>query len=140
MRAQHLKREGDGATPQGRFRIRRILYRPDRVRRPISVFRTERLREADGWCDQPGSGSYNRQVRLPFRERSERMWRDDQLYDIVVELDHNFRPRIQGRGSAVFVHLMHPHKSPTQGCVALKPRDLKLLLRALSSIATIEIR
>ncbi|MFD2676495.1 L,D-transpeptidase family protein [Camelimonas lactis] len=140
MRPQGLKTEGDGVTPQGRFHVRRIFYRADRVKRPLTSLPATPLRRSDGWCDTTGAGVYNRHVRLPCRYGCEQMWRDDHLYDIVMEIDHNHRPRIQGRGSAVFIHLMRPDRTPTQGCVALRPRDLRLLLRHISPETVIDIR
>ncbi len=140
LRPQALKTEGDGVTPQGRFRARKIFYRADRVKRPITTLPVAPLRRTDGWCDSAGAGAYNRHVKLPCKYGCEHMWREDHLYDLVVEINHNLRPRIQGRGSAVFIHLMHPGRSPTQGCVALRPRDLRLLLRLISPETVIEIR
>ncbi len=54
--------------------------------------------------------------------------REDRLYDIIIEIDHNTRPRVAGRGSAVFVHVARPGFGPTAGCIALRPRDLKTLV------------
>jgi hypothetical protein len=70
----------------------------------------------------------------------DRLWRDDPLYDLVIELDHNTRPRIAGRGSAVFIHLAREGFLPTAGCVALRGDDLRRLLPRLRKNAAIEIR
>jgi L,D-peptidoglycan transpeptidase YkuD (ErfK/YbiS/YcfS/YnhG family) len=87
-----------------------------------------RTRPDDGWCDDPQHRRYNRNVRLPFAASHERMWRDDELYDIVIEIGWNDRPAIRGRGSAVFAHLARPGYTPTEGCVALSRRDMVRLL------------
>ena len=58
------------------------------------------------------------------------MWRDDHLYDVVGVLDWNLRPRVRGKGSAIFLHLARPGYAPTAGCIALQPRHLALLLAA----------
>ena len=48
----------------------------------------------------------------------------------LIEIDHNARPRIAGRGSAVFLHLARPGYGPTAGCVSMKqPAMLRLLER-----------
>ena len=60
------------------------------------------------------------------------MWREDRLYDVVGILDYNIRPRVRGRGSAIFLHLARPDLSPTQGCVALGAEDMRRLLSRLS--------
>jgi len=129
------KREGDGRTPAGTWRIRRLLYRPDHGQRPVTRLPAAPLRKGDGWCDEPSDRRYNRAVRLPLggtRPVShERMWRDDDVYDLVLVLDHNTRPRVAGRGSAVFVHLARPDFAPTAGCVALRRADLVRLLARL---------
>ncbi len=123
-----LKREGDGATPLGRFKLRRVYFRPDRVARPGSPLPVRPTRSADGWCDAPGDRNYNRPVTHPYPASAERMWRDDQLYDIVVVLGYNDVPRIRGRGSAVFLHVARPDLAPTEGCIALRRADLAKLL------------
>jgi L,D-peptidoglycan transpeptidase YkuD (ErfK/YbiS/YcfS/YnhG family) len=126
------KREGDGGTPAGRFRLQQVLYRADRVARPVALLPRRRLRRDDGWCDDPASPSYNRCVRLPFAAGHERLWREDGLYDIIVVTDHNTRPRIRGRGSAVFFHLARPDLAPTAGCIAVSRPDMRRLLPRLS--------
>lgn len=82
----------------------------------------------DGWCDEAGDRNYNRPVRLPYPASHEAMRRTDNLYDVVVVLSHNQRPRSQGRGSAIFLHLADPEGKPTAGCVALSRRDMETVL------------
>ncbi len=122
------KREGDGASPRGIFTLRRVLYRADRVTRPVTGLPVRALREQDGWCDAAGDRNYNRTVTHPYPASAERLWREDGLYDIVVVLDHNERPRIQGRGSAIFMHVARAGCRPTEGCIALSLKDLRKVL------------
>ena len=124
------KAEGDGATPVGRFPLRRVLYRPDRVAAPETTLTTAPIDRDDGWCDDPGDTAYNRAVRLPYPASHERMWRDDHLYDVVVILGHNDDPPQAGLGSAIFLHVARPDYGPTEGCVALALPDLLEVLRA----------
>jgi L,D-peptidoglycan transpeptidase YkuD (ErfK/YbiS/YcfS/YnhG family) len=63
----------------------------------------------------------------------------DHLYDVIIELDHNTRPRVARRGSAVFIHHARDGFGPTAGCVALRPHDLKALLGRLTSKTRIKI-
>jgi L,D-peptidoglycan transpeptidase YkuD (ErfK/YbiS/YcfS/YnhG family) len=123
----------------GRFPLVAVLYRPDRRRRPRTGLPVRALRPDDGWCDAPSDRNYNRAVRLPYPASAERMWREDQLYDLVVVLDHNTRPRVRGAGSAIFMHVARPGLMPTEGCVALPARQLELLLARLRRGATIVI-
>jgi L,D-peptidoglycan transpeptidase YkuD (ErfK/YbiS/YcfS/YnhG family) len=122
------KREGDGGTPRGGFRPLRLWWRPDRLPRPPTLLPARRIGRADAWSEDPADRRYNRPVRRSANEPGDRLWRDDGLYDLFIEIDHNTRPRIAGRGSAVFVHIARPGLSPTAGCIALKSRDLRVLL------------
>ncbi len=126
-----LKREGDGATPIGLFAVRAVLWRPDRSRPPRTAVPLRPLRPDDGWCDAVGDRNYNRAVRYPYPASAEALWRDDPLYDLIVVLGANDRPRFQGRGSAIFMHVARPDYTPTAGCIALSRRDLCLVLGRL---------
>ena len=124
------KCEGDGATPAGRWKLLGVFYRADRVARPVTALPVRALRASDGWCDAPADRNYNRLVTLPYAASAEAMWRADSIYDIVVILDHNTRPRMRARGSAIFIHLARDGYPPTGGCIALSSHDLRMLLRA----------
>src|SRR5262245_29116389 len=78
------KREGDGATPVGRFRLLAVLYRPDRRRRPRTHLPVRPIGSTDGWCDTPSDRNYNRAVQLPYPAGAERLWREDNIYDLLV--------------------------------------------------------
>ena len=140
----HFKREGDGLTPIGRWPIRRVLFRADR--RPLahpSIPGSSAVQANDGWCDADGDRNYNRYVRHPYAASAERLWRDDHCYDVIVVLGHNDRPRKQGGGSAIFLHVAEPANDgslkPTAGCIALRPRDLQTVLRKISRNSYIRI-
>lgn len=135
-----LKREGDGASPIGRFLLRLAYCRADRHMRPRTALPLRTTRASDGWCDAPSDRNYNRPIRHPYPASAERMWREDHLYDIVVVLAYNDRPRIAGRGSAVFLHVASDALAPTEGCVALRRADLLRLLPRLGRKAQLRIR
>ncbi|MGQ0484681.1 MAG: L,D-transpeptidase family protein [Hyphomicrobiales bacterium] len=122
------KREGDGATPMGVWWLRRILYRADRIGPPRALVEPRAIRPHDGWCEAVGDRNYNRLIRIPYGSGHETLRRGDRLYDIVVELSHNERPRIQGHGSAVFFHLHRGDGGPTAGCIAVSLKDMKKIL------------
>lgn len=122
-----IKREGDGATPRGRFLLRAVLYRPDATR-PRTGLPLAAIRKVDGWCDSAADRNYNRRVILPYPESAERLWRDDRVYDVVVLLGYNDMPRKRGRGSALFIHVARPGFTPTEGCVTLRAGDLRRVL------------
>lgn len=133
------KREGDGATPRKSLRVLRLYRRPDRpmVNSLIPVSMTSRMM---GWCDDSTSPHYNQPVTLPFAKSHEKLWRDDHVYDLVIDTDYNRRPAIKGRGSAIFIHLARPHYLPTEGCIALKRRDLEKLLTLINRHTRIHVR
>lgn len=125
--AENAKREGDGATPAGRFALRRVLWRADRGAPPPTALPCAAIDRNDGWCDDPARPEYNRKVRFPFAGSAEHLWRDDALYDLIVVLGHNDAPPRPGLGSAIFLHVAAPGLAPTEGCVAME----RPLLRAL---------
>lgn len=133
------KFEGDGATPRGRFRLVRLWWRADRAPRPMTLLRTRPIRADDGWCEDPTDRNYNRRVTMSPDGKADRLRRADRLYDFVIELDHNTRPRVARRGSAVFIHVARVGLSPTAGCVALPAPALRHLLSRLARNAVIEI-
>ncbi len=122
------KREGDGATPAGTWPLRHLFYRRDRYGVPRTGLPATSIKPEDGWCDAPGDKFYNRLISLPWPTSAETMWRADSLYDLVVVIGYNDSPAVPGRGSAIFMHLASPGYGPTEGCVALAPRDLLTVL------------
>jgi L,D-peptidoglycan transpeptidase YkuD (ErfK/YbiS/YcfS/YnhG family) len=124
------KREGDGGTPKGAFRPRRLWWRADRHPRPLTFLPVRPIRPEDAWCEDPSSRHYNRPMRLERGHSGDRLRRDDHLYDFIVEIDHNSAPPIAGRGSAVFLHLARENFAPTAGCISMtKATMLRLLAR-----------
>lgn len=122
------KREGDGATPLGRWVLRRVMYRPDRIAPPQTRLPCRPLSQNDGWCDDPADSAYNQPITLPHHASHETLWRDDHVYDVIVVLGHNDRPIVPGLGSAIFMHVARPNFEPTEGCVALRIEDLLFIL------------
>lgn len=124
------KQEGDHATPIGIFPLRKVYYRADRLIKPKTILPVEPLSPRDGWCDDPQSPDYNRFVKLPHPARHEQLWREDHVYDLIVVMGYNDNPAISGRGSAIFMHLQRPDRTPTEGCLAFSESDLRTVLAA----------
>ena len=133
------KYEGDGATPRGRFRLIRLWWRADRHPRPRTGLPARRITPDLAWCENTADRRYNRPFRRSANEPGDRLWRDDHLYDYIVEIDHNAAPRIAGRGSAVFLHLARHNFSPTAGCVSMTRSSMLRLLRRMSTQTRIVI-
>ncbi len=123
-----FKREGDGATPLGDLEVIAGFRKGDSLVYAPSAVSLRRVGRKDGWCDAPAHAAYNRPVRLPFRASHETLLRTDDLYDLVLVLDWNIRSRRRNKGSAIFLHVAKPGYQPTEGCIALKRRDLIRLL------------
>jgi L,D-peptidoglycan transpeptidase YkuD (ErfK/YbiS/YcfS/YnhG family) len=124
------KHEGDGATPVGVLKLRRVLYRAERVKPFHCAVPREPIAPTDGWCDDPGHRMYNRMVTLPIAASAEELWRRDGVYDVIGVLGWNDDPVERGRGSAIFLHVATADFAPTAGCVALALPELLAVLRA----------
>lgn len=139
MIAASEKREGDGASPVGRWPLRRVHYRADRLEPITTHLPLRAIQPDDGWCDAPEHPQYNSRVQRPFPASHEILWRDDAVYDVIVELGHNDDPTVPGAGSAIFMHVAKPDYSPTEGCIALALADLLSLLVDASTDTLLEI-
>ncbi|HXW72364.1 MAG TPA: L,D-transpeptidase family protein [Methylocella sp.] len=137
---RHRKREGDLATPAGNFQLLSGFFRTDKTCRRAWPIPMRPLRTSDGWCDDPSSATYNRRINLPNLARHEKLWREDGVYDFILVLNYNLRPRRKYRGSAIFLHCARPGFEPTEGCIALNRDDLRRLLPRLAKGAVISVR
>jgi len=133
IKAAGAKREGDGATPSGQFHPVRLWWRADRLPRPRTLLPVRRIGPHDAWCEDPADRRYNQPFQRSASDPGDRLSRSDGLYDLIIEIDHNTRPRVAGRGSAIFLHVARTGFAPTAGCVALTRKDLIRFLLRLSS-------
>ena len=136
--ATHGKREGDYSTPFGRMAVVG-WYAPPGPPRLSRRGVPKTITPAVGWCDDPAAPAYNRPVRLPASAGHESMARTDGKYAMVGVLDWNMRPRIRGRGSAIFFHINDEPKKGTEGCVALTGAAMRRLLPRLARDVAIEV-
>jgi len=133
------KTEGDKATPAGRFPLRRVLFRADRLAGVTSGLPVEAMAPSDGWCDDVADEHYNQRVRRPFPARHEALWRDDGLYDVIIVIGYNDAPAVRGLGSAIFMHVAAPGYTATDGCIALALPDLLQVTRFCGPETTLVI-
>jgi L,D-peptidoglycan transpeptidase YkuD (ErfK/YbiS/YcfS/YnhG family) len=133
------KKEGDGATPSGTYPLVFGLYRRDRIAPPASRLPMRPLAPNDAWVDDPADVRYNRLVSLPYPARTELLWRDDQIYDLLIVIGYNMEPIIAGAGSAIFLHIARPNFSTTAGCIAIAREVLTGLIPLLGPGSTITI-
>ena len=116
--------EGDNITPKGTFKIIKIYYRKDRIKKINSVFKIIEIKKDMGWCDDPESKKYNQLIKLPSKYRHEKLFRNDRIYDLIIVLNYNMSPVIKNKGSAIFIHIAKNNYNKTKGCIALKKKDL----------------
>jgi L,D-peptidoglycan transpeptidase YkuD (ErfK/YbiS/YcfS/YnhG family) len=120
--------EGDNITPKGNFRIVKVYYRKDRIKKINTKFKLIKIKKNMGWCSDPNSKNYNQQIKLPTRFKHEKLYRKDSLYDIILFINYNINPIEKNKGSAIFIHIAKKNYKPTAGCIALKKKDLIKLL------------
>jgi L,D-peptidoglycan transpeptidase YkuD (ErfK/YbiS/YcfS/YnhG family) len=137
--AAEQKREGDGATPVAEMAIRGALLRPDAGIAPPTMLPWRWLRPDDGWSDDPADPDYNRPVFHPHAFSTERLWREDRVYDVILALGWNDAPPAPGRGSAIFWHLARPDLRPTEGCIAVVREAMEALLARLAPDAIVRV-
>jgi L,D-peptidoglycan transpeptidase YkuD (ErfK/YbiS/YcfS/YnhG family) len=133
------EREGDKITPRGTYKIVRIYYRNDRVKKLLSNFKIFKIKKNMGWCDDPKSNFYNQQIKLPSKFGHEKLYRNDRIYDLLVVLNYNTKPIIKNKGSAIFIHIAKKNYKPTAGCIALKKIDLIKLVQMIKKNTKINI-
>ena len=132
--------EGDGLTPLGSHQLGRVFWRKDRLSSIQTTLPCLPITKSMGWCDDPDQDAYNTLIELPHAGSFEELWREDHVYDVIVELLYNTKPIINGQGSAIFMHIARPDYRPTEGCIALKQSDLLSLLQMVNKGSRLIVR
>jgi L,D-peptidoglycan transpeptidase YkuD (ErfK/YbiS/YcfS/YnhG family) len=133
------EKEGDNITPQGIFKIIKIYYRSDKIKKIKAFIRTIKIKKNMGWCDDSESEYYNQQINLPNKFGYERLYRNDNLYDIILVLNYNTNPTIKRKGSAIFIHVSKNSYKKTKGCIALQKKHLLELIPLIKKNTKIKI-
>ena len=133
------KTEGDGKTPAGNFSFTKVFYREDKMPPLKFGLESEPIKPNSGWCDDPESKSYNQFIKLPFNASAEKLFRSDDLYDLLFVIDYNINPIIKNKGSAIFLHIAKDDFSGTEGCIALRKNDLIKIAEKIDSQTKISI-
>jgi L,D-peptidoglycan transpeptidase YkuD (ErfK/YbiS/YcfS/YnhG family) len=132
-------KEGDNITPKGIFKIIKIYYRPDKIKKITTLIKKIKIKKNMGWCDDPRSRFYNKQIKLPSKLGHEKLYRSDNLYDLIAVLNYNTKPIIKNKGSAIFIHIAKKNFSKTKGCIAVKKEDLIYLLSQIKRNSQVKI-
>jgi len=133
------KKEGDKKTPKGTYGIEHLYYRKDKLKKPITSLKCKIIKKNMGWCDDLNSpDKYNKLVNIQKNIKSEKLYRDDNKYDLLIPIKYNFKKNILGKGSCIFIHLTKNYL-PTAGCIALQKKDFLILLRLINKNSKIKI-
>ena len=133
------KKEGDFITPIGIYKIKYILYRKDRIRKIQSKIKKIVIKKNMGWCNDPRSKEYNKLIKLPSIYSHEKLYKRENVYDIILVLNYNMNPIIKNKGSAIFIHVAKKNYKKTEGCVALKKKHLLEIIKLIKSNTKIKI-
>jgi L,D-peptidoglycan transpeptidase YkuD (ErfK/YbiS/YcfS/YnhG family) len=133
------RKEGDLITPKGSFKIKYILYRKDRIKRIHSKIKKIIIKKNMGWCDDSLSKYYNKLIKTPFGYNYEKLYKKDNIYDIILVLNYNMNPVVKYKGSAIFIHVAKENYKKTEGCVAIKKVHLLKIIKELKNSTKIKI-
>ena len=133
------KKEGDLITPVGKYKIKYILYRKDRIKKIYSKIRTIVIKKNMAWCNDPESKDYNKLIKLPSDFSFEKLYKKENIYDIILVLDYNMNPIIKNKGSAIFVHVAKKNYKKTEGCMALRKIHLLKIIKLLKNNTKVKI-
>ena len=133
------KKEGDLITPKGKYKVIYIFFRKDRISNFKTSMPKRSINKNMGWCNDPKSKKYNKLIKFPFKYRAEKLYRTDNIYDLILVLNYNNNPVIKNKGSAIFIHIAKKNYKSTEGCVAVSKKDLKKIVKKIKKKTTIFI-
>lgn len=136
---KNKEKEGDNITPRGTFKVNKIYYRADKIKNIATHIKKIKIKKNMGWCDDPKSSFYNKEIKLPNKFRHEKLYRNDHLYDLILVLNYNAKPIKKNKGSAIFIHVSKNSYKKTQGCIALKKKHLITLASQIKKNTKIKI-
>jgi L,D-peptidoglycan transpeptidase YkuD (ErfK/YbiS/YcfS/YnhG family) len=126
------KIEGDNITPKGIYKILNIYCRSDRIKKISSKFQILKIKKNMGWCDDPKSKKYNQLIKIPYKYHYEKLYRKDNIYDLILVLNYNIKPIVKNKGSAIFIHIAKKNYEKTAGCIVLKKKNLIKLIERIN--------
>ena len=133
------KIEGDKKTPKGIFKIEKLYFREDRIKKPLTLLKCIKIKKDMGWCnDVRYPKKYNKLFKIEKNVKHEKLKRKDFKYDLLIPIKYNFKKPITGLGSCIFIHLTKDYK-PTAGCIALKKKDFFIMLKLIDKSSKIKI-
>jgi len=133
------KKEGDYKTPLGTYKIEKLFFRKDRIKKPKTSLPVIEIKQSMGWCDDISHpGKYNRLIKINNKVKHEKLRRNDNKYDLLIPISYNRKNPKIGLGSCIFIHLTKNY-NPTAGCIALKKKDFLIMLKLIKKKTKIKI-
>lgn len=132
------KIEGDNKTPKGFYALGPLYYRKDKFPKLSTKLKKIEIMKNFGWCDDVKSKFYNKPIKTNINVRHEKLYRNDKKYDLLIPIEYNSKRPKKNKGSAIFLHLTSNYKK-TQGCVAIKEKDMLILLNLINKKTKIKI-
>ena len=129
----YKRKEGDLISPIGEYKIKFILYRKDRIEKIQTKLRKIVIKKTMGWCNDFSSKKYNQLISLPCIHKHEKLFKIENIYDIILVLNYNMKPIIKNKGSAIFIHVAKKNYKKTEGCIAIKKRELLKILKKINT-------
>jgi len=126
-------------TPIGIFKIKFILFRKDRIKSFKTAVKKISINKKFGWCDDPKSMEYNKLIKYPFKNSFEKLYRKDNIYDLILVLNYNMNPVKKNKGSAIFIHVAKRNFNKTKGCIAIKKNELLKIIKNLKKETIVKI-
>ena len=132
------KTEGDKCTPKGIFKLGKLYYRKDRVKKPITSLIIKKIKRNMGWCNDSKNKFYNQEIKINKNIKHEKLLRKDYKYNYLLVIEYNTKKRKPNKGSAIFIHLTTNFKA-TAGCIALLQKDFLIIVKLINKKSTIKI-
>ena len=133
------RKEGDLITPKGKYKIKYILYRKDRIKKIQSKIKKIAIKKNMGWCDDIKSTKYNKLIKLPSSNSYEKLYKKENIYDLILVLNYNINPIRKGKGSAIFIHVARKNYKSTLGCIAVSKKNLKKIIKKINKSTIVNI-
>ena len=132
------KTEGDKCTPKGIFKLGKLYYRKDRVKKPITSLIIKKIKRNMGWCNDSKNKFYNQEIKINKNIKHEKLLRKDYKYNYLLVIEYNTKKIKPNKGSAIFIHLTKNFKA-TAGCIALLEKDFLIMVKLINKKSTIKI-
>ena len=71
-------------------------------------------------------------IKFPFYSGAEKLWLNENIYDVIIIINYNLEPIKKNKGSAIFLHIAKYNYKPTRGCIAIAKKDIMMLIKKIN--------